>query len=69
MMQEGTVCRRVSPVMSHAWANGVLLVDHGKTLLVNDIVFGTTTVYDVHPLSKKLQRIKTIVSPGAQVAQ
>lgn len=68
MMQESTVCRRVSPVMSHAWANGVLLVDHGKTLLVNDIVYGTTIVYDVHPVSKKLRRIKTIVSPGAQEA-
>lgn len=48
--------------MSHAWANGVLLVNQGRSLLVNDIVYGTTTVYDVHPRTKALRHAQTIVS-------
>lgn len=48
--------------MSQPWANGVLLVEDGTKLLVNDIVYGTTTIYDVHPATKKLRHARTIVS-------
>ncbi|KAK7432886.1 hypothetical protein QQZ08_000357 [Neonectria magnoliae] len=56
----GTDCRVVTPKNSHPWANGLALVDEGKSLLVNDIVDGTTTVYDVDPSTKKLKHRKTI---------
>lgn len=48
-------CKEVSPKNQHPSANGVLLVDNGRTLLVNEIVKGTTTVYDVHEATKILK--------------
>jgi arylesterase/paraoxonase len=47
-------CKTVSPTHSHPSANGALLIDDGKVLLVNDVVKGTTTFYDVDPVSKEL---------------
>jgi hypothetical protein len=38
-----------------------MLVDDGKTLLVNDIIHATTTVYDVEPVSKTLSVRKKVV--------
>jgi sugar lactone lactonase YvrE len=55
-------CKVVSPVNGHPAANGVLLVDDGKTLLVNEIVEATTTVYDVDSVSKMLTVRKKVVS-------
>ncbi|KPI43594.1 uncharacterized protein AB675_7155 [Cyphellophora attinorum] len=48
-------CKDVSPAGQHPAANGVLLVDGGRTLAVNEIVKGTTTIYDVDPTSKMLK--------------
>ncbi|KIW07114.1 uncharacterized protein PV09_01989 [Verruconis gallopava] len=53
-------CKIVSPPNSHPAANGVALVEDGKALLVNEIVEATTTVYDVHPVSKMLKLRKKI---------
>ncbi|KAK6382795.1 hypothetical protein LTS17_003464 [Exophiala oligosperma] len=36
------------------YANGVLLTEDGKTLLVNDLYEGTTIIYDVDPVTKDL---------------
>jgi arylesterase/paraoxonase len=55
-------CESVSPSNSHPSANGILLVDDGKTLMVNDVFQGTTTIYDVDPSSKKLTLKKKVVS-------
>jgi len=57
-------CKTVSPSNAHPSANGVLLVDNGKTLLVNDVVEATTTVYSVDPVSKELT-LKQKVDIGA----
>lgn len=54
-------CQTVSPKNGHPSANGMVLVDGGKTLLVNDIVEATTTVYDVDPASKVLTVKKKVV--------
>ncbi|KAJ9610641.1 hypothetical protein H2200_005418 [Cladophialophora chaetospira] len=57
-------CKVVSPENAHPSANGALLVDGGKTLLVNDVVEATTTVYDVDPQSKNLTvRKKVVIFP------
>lgn len=56
-------CKVVSPKNSHASANGLVLVDQGKSLLVNDVIYGTTTVYDVNPETKMLTLKKKIVIP------
>lgn len=58
-------CKQASPANGHPSANGVLLVDEGKTLLVNEIVEATTTVYDVDPVSKMLSVRKKVVRPTA----
>jgi len=59
-------CKVVSPLHAHPSANGALLVDGGKTLLVNDVVEATTTVYDVDPLTKNLTvRKKVKLGAGA----
>jgi uncharacterized protein YfaP (DUF2135 family) len=55
-------CRVVTPNGAHAYANGILLVDQGQTLMVNDVVQGATTVYDIHPVTKKLKHRRRIVS-------
>lgn len=55
-------CKQVSPKDGHPSANGMMLVDDGKTLLVNDIVEGTTTVYDVDTASKDLTVRMKVVS-------
>lgn len=47
-------CKEVHPSGQHPHANGLLLVDGGKTLLVNEITKGTTTVYDVDLKTKAL---------------
>ncbi|EXJ67791.1 uncharacterized protein A1O5_09137 [Cladophialophora psammophila CBS 110553] len=47
-------CKTVSPPNAHPSANGALLVDDGKTLMVNDVVEATTTIYDVDPETKTL---------------
>lgn len=57
-------CKTVSPAMGHPAANGVLLVDNGKTLLVNEIVEATTTIYDVDPESKMLTVRRKVVRPS-----
>ncbi|KAK5062881.1 hypothetical protein LTR84_004956 [Exophiala bonariae] len=57
-------CKTVSPTHSHPSANGALLIDDGKVLLVNDVVKGTTTFYDVDPVSKELT-VKQEVRLGA----
>jgi hypothetical protein len=54
-------CKTVSPSNAHPSANGVLLVDNGKTLLVNDVVEATTTVYSVDPVSKELTLKQKVV--------
>jgi hypothetical protein len=54
-------CQQVSPKNGHPSANGMVLVDDGKTLFVNDIVEATTTIYDVDPTSKKLTVKKKVV--------
>ncbi|KIV88174.1 hypothetical protein PV10_09095 [Exophiala mesophila] len=53
-------CRTVSPPNAHPSANGALLVDGGKTLMINDIVHATTTVYDVDPVTKQLTTRKVV---------
>ncbi|KAH7009166.1 hypothetical protein B0J12DRAFT_733827 [Macrophomina phaseolina] len=58
--EEGFNCHPVSPKNSHPYANGILLIDQGRTLMVNDVVYGTTTAYDVHPETKTLTRNRTI---------
>ncbi|KAH0839035.1 Pon2 [Fonsecaea pedrosoi] len=55
-------CRTVSPPNAHPSANGALLVDDGKTLLINDVVEATTTVYDVDPETKVLSVRKKVFS-------
>ncbi len=52
-------CNIVAPGNSHPSANRLMLVDDGKTLLANDIVHATTTVYDVEPVSNPLSVRKT----------
>ena len=54
-------CQQVSPKNGHPSANGMVLTDDGKTLLVNDIVEATTTIYDVEPVSKTLTVKKKVV--------
>lgn len=54
-------CKSVSPTHSHPSANGALLIDDGKTLLVNDVVEATTTFYDVDPVSKNLSVKRKVV--------
>jgi hypothetical protein len=54
-------CKVVSPPDGHPSANGALLVDGGKTLLINDVVEATTTVYDVDPETKMLTVRKKVV--------
>ena len=55
-------CKEVSPPGQHPAANGVLLVDGGKTLMVNEIVKATTTVYDVNSVTKMLTVKDEVVS-------
>jgi sugar lactone lactonase YvrE len=57
----GLDCKIVSPANGHPAANGVLLTEDGKTLLVNEIVEATTTVYDVDPVTKMLTVKKKVV--------
>ncbi|KAK5227778.1 hypothetical protein LTR47_008349, partial [Exophiala xenobiotica] len=57
-------CRQVSG--PHQFANGILLTENGKTLLVNDLSEGTTTIYDVNPDTKDLileKKIRLGASP------
>ena len=54
-------CKQVSPKNGHPSANGMVLTDNGKTLLVNDIVEATTTIYDVDQTSKQLTVRKKVV--------
>ena len=54
-------CKVVSPLHGHPSANGAVLVDDGKTLLVNDVVEATTTVYDVDEKTKMLSVRKKVV--------
>lgn len=55
-------CRQVSPEGQHPAANGIVAVDGGRTVLVNEIVKGTTTVYDVDAGSKELTVRQEVVS-------
>lgn len=43
------------------YANGVLVVDDGKTLLVNDLYEGTTNIYEVDPYTKDLTLERKVV--------
>lgn len=51
----------MSPRNAQPSANGAMLVDDGKTLLINDVIDATTTVYDVDPESKELTVKKVVV--------
>ncbi|KAF2429269.1 calcium-dependent phosphotriesterase [Tothia fuscella] len=53
-------CKIVSPAKSHPAANGLLLLDGGKTLMVNEIVEATTSIYDVDHVSKMLSLRKKV---------
>ncbi|KAK4936686.1 hypothetical protein LTR10_022473 [Elasticomyces elasticus] len=53
-------CKTVSPINSHPSANGALLVDDGKTLMINDVVKATTTIYSVDPVTKELTPKKEV---------
>lgn len=55
-------CKTVSPTNSHPSANGALLVDDGKTLMVNDVIKATTTIYAVDPVTKQLTPKQQVVS-------
>jgi len=55
-------CKSVSPKNSHPSANGALLVDDGKTLMINDVIKATTTIYSVDPVTKELSPRKEVVS-------
>lgn len=56
-----THCKVVSPSRSHPHANGLLLLDDGKTIMVNDVFNGSTTIYDVDATTKQLTPRKKIV--------
>ncbi|CAN9354268.1 unnamed protein product [Alternaria alternata] len=47
-------CRSVTPPNAHPGANGILLIDDGRTLMVNDFALETVTAYDVEPTSGDL---------------
>ncbi|KAI1628209.1 paraoxonase 2 [Exophiala viscosa] len=53
-------CKSVSPKNSHPSANGALLVDDGKTLMINDVIKATTTIYSVDPVTKELSPKKEV---------
>ncbi|KIW93932.1 uncharacterized protein Z519_05247 [Cladophialophora bantiana CBS 173.52] len=59
-------CKTVSPPNAHPSANGALLVDDGKTLMVNDVVEATTTIYDVDPETKTLTVRKKVPIPSRE---
>lgn len=54
-------CTQVSPKNSHAYANGIILLDSGKSLAVADVVYGSISFYDVEPTTKALQLKRTTV--------
>lgn len=54
-------CKDVSPPNNHPHANGLLLLDGGKTLAVGDVFNGSTTIYDVDATSKQLTQRKRVV--------
>lgn len=60
-----TRCKVVSPPHSHPHANGLLLLDAGRTLMVNDVFNGSTTIYDVDPQSKMLTQRQKVVSSSS----
>jgi sugar lactone lactonase YvrE len=53
-------CRKVSNDLQYA--NGVLLTEEGKTLLVNDLYEGTTIIYSVDAATKELVLERKVVS-------
>lgn len=55
-------CKTVSPTNAHPYANGVIVVDDGKTLMVNDVIAATTTIYAIDPETKQLTTKKVVVS-------
>lgn len=61
-LESGLNCRTVSIRNSHPYANGILLLDQGRTLAVADVVYGSVTFYDVHDKTKELTLKRTIVS-------
>ena len=56
-----TTCRVVTSEPLQ-YANGVLLTENGRTLLVNDLYEGTTLVYEVDPTTKDLILERKVVS-------
>jgi hypothetical protein len=62
-------CKTVSPPNSHPAANGLLLTDNGKTLMVNEIVEATTSIYDVDQSTKMLTLRKKVVSWQTQARE
>lgn len=54
-----TTCKKVSEDLMYA--NGVLVTDDGKTLLVNDLHEGTTIAYSIDPDTKQLILERKIV--------
>jgi arylesterase/paraoxonase len=58
----GFNCKIVSPKNAHPYANGILLVDQGKTVMVNDVIHGSVTAYDINLKNKYLTPKQTIVS-------
>ena len=54
-------CRIVSPNDAHPHANGISSADGGRNLIINDIDYGTSTVYAVDLQTKALIHDRTIV--------
>lgn len=55
-----TTCKRVTD--NYQYANGVLLTDEGKTLLVNDLYEGTTLIYSVDTATNDVILERKVVS-------
>ncbi|KAH7074789.1 paraoxonase 2 [Paraphoma chrysanthemicola] len=55
------VCKQVSPANSHAYANGLLMLDDGKTLAVADVVAGSISLYNIDSDTKMLSLGNAIV--------
>jgi sugar lactone lactonase YvrE len=53
-------CRKVSNDLQYA--NGVLLTEEGRTILVNDLYEGTTIIYSVDAETKELVLERKVVS-------
>ncbi|KNG51054.1 hypothetical protein DDE82_007685 [Stemphylium lycopersici] len=57
----GLDCHIVSPNDAHPNANGISSADGGRNLIINDVDYGTSTVYAVDPRTKALVHEQTII--------